>query len=346
MNDVERIVVFRALVLGDMLCAVPALRALREGYPGARITLVGLPWAEALVQRLSCVDDFIAFPGHPGLPERACDVRDLPRFLDDVQQRRYDLAVQLHGSGPVVNPLVNLFGARRMAAFCNAQAWQPDGPLDLAVPWPDKGHEIERLLALTDALGLPRRGLQMEFPLQKDDDRALHAAWPGRDDAGAYVCVHPGAQLPSRRWLPERFAAVADAIARSGRTVVLTGAPAESDVVARVRAAMRERAVDLCGRTTLWTLGALLRRAEHLVSNDTGVSHVAAALRVPSTVVSSGADVARWAPLDGVLHRVLWAGVPCRPCAHRECPTGHECARAVQAAQVLDGERVLERRSA
>ena len=75
---------------------------------------------------------------------------------------------------------------------------------------------------------------------------------------------------------------------------------------------MRRRAIDLAGKTTLGALGALIEGAEALVCNDTSVSHIAAALACPSVVVSCGADVARWAPLDADRHRVLWqiAAVP------------------------------------
>ena len=76
-----------------------------------------------------------------------------------------------------------------------------------------------------------------------------------------------------------------------------------------------------------------------MISNDTGISHIAAALGTRSVVVSAGADVARWAPLRNDLHQVLWADVPCRPCAHRSCPTAHECAHAVSSAQVLAAAR-------
>lgn len=334
-GPIRKVAVFRALVLGDLLCAVPALRALRRGLPGAEITLVGLPWATALCERLDCIDRFAEFPGHPGLPEVPCDVRRLPDFLARMQAERFDLALQLHGSGPVVNPLVALFGARQTAGFFNEHAWRPEEDADLFTPWPETGHEIERLLALTDRLGLPRDGLQLDFPLREGDRDKLRLIWPEAFDGTPYVCIHAGAQLPSRRWPAERFAAVADRLIQSGRRVVLTGAPDEAPIARAVAAAMRQAPVDLVGRTSLWTLGALIERAERLVCNDTGVSHIAAALRVPSVVVSSGADVARWAPLDHDLHRVLWQAVACRPCGHRVCPYEHACATAIEPRHVV-----------
>ena len=258
---IERIVVFRALMLGDLLCAVPALRALRRGFPGASITLIGLPWAAALAERLSCVDRFIEFPGHPGLPERPCDVRALPVFLAKVQAQRFDLALQLHGSGPIVNPLVATFGARHSAGFFNTEAWRPDEDAAFYAPWPQHGHEILRMLALTDWLGLPRDGTHLEFPLQPADREALCAIWPGAARPGSYVCIHAGAQLPSRRWPLERFAAVANRLAADGAQIVLTGTAQEAEQVAALSAAIEFPTVNLAGRTSLWTLGALIEGA-------------------------------------------------------------------------------------
>lgn len=337
----RRIVVFRALMLGDLLCATPALRALDRAFPQAEIALVGLPWARELVERLDCVDRFIAFPGFPGLPEQPCDVARLPAFLVEVQAAGFDLAVQLHGSGPVCNPLVAAFGAKATAGFHDGRCWYPRSDADLWRRWPTAGHEIERLLALTDHLGLARDGTHLDFPVTDGDRQALGRLWPDSAAAGAYVCVHVGAQLPSRRWHPERFAEVADGLAASGRRVALTGTAAEAELCRDVQQRMRLPAVDLSGQTNLWTLGALIEGAECVVCNDTGISHVASALGTPSVVVACGSDVARWAPLDRQRHRVLWHDMPCRPCARVHCPESHGCAAGVDVAAVMRSAAAL-----
>jgi len=323
-------------MLGDMLCATPALRAIRHHYPQARICLVGLPWAGPWAARLDCVDEFIALPGFPGLPETAADVRALPDFLAQVQDRRFDLAIQLHGSGAIVNPLLACFGARNTIGFHDGVCWTPPSSPDVPpwLRWPEQGQECLRLLALTDHLGMRRQGTAPHFDVTAADRAALAAAWPGRAPR-RYVCVHAGAQLPSRRWPPERFAQLADGLVRSGWEVVLTGGTPEVELIELVADRMEEDAILMAGRTDLWSLAALLEGAAGLVCNETGLSHLAAALKVPSVVVSCGSDVQRWSPLDRELHRVIAADVDCRPCMQRDCPHGHACAKAVEVEQVL-----------
>lgn len=335
-----RVLVLRALMLGDLLCATPALRALRLGLPRARITLVGLPWARELAARLSSVDDFVALPGWPGLPEQpVADHGTRRRFVAAMRERRFDWALQLHGSGDIVNPLVAALGARRNAGFVLPGGWRPPEDAERFAVWPDHGTEVDRLLALTDHLRLPRRGAGLEFPLRQEDRHAARPLW--EPVAGRPLAiVHPGSQLASRRWPAQRFAAVADALVDAGHAVLLTGSAGEAPLTAAVAAAMRQPAHDLAGRTSLWTLGALVERAALVLSNDTGLSHVAAALGTRSVIVSSGGEVARWAPADTARHHVLWHDVPCRPCAHRHCPVveplRHPCAMGVTVDEVID----------
>lgn len=335
LGSLRSIAVFRALQLGDLLCAVPALRALRAAAPRARITLIGLPWASSFVERYSkYIDEHMVFPGFPGLPEIAPQLEKIPAFLVEAQQRRFDLAIQLHGSGSLVNPLVAAMGARRNAGFCTPEDYRPDP--DLFINWIDTEHEVLRYLRLMKHLGIPSQGGALEFPLTARDYQSLELADVELPAPGSYVCIHPGARLKSRRWQPQRFAQVADGLAALGLRIVLTGSPDERDVIDAVKVAMGSHVLDMCGKTDLGALAVLVARARMVICNDTGMSHVAAAVATPSVVICSGADPRRWAPLDSNLHRVLHADMPCRPCAHAECPMGgHPCADSVSAGQVL-----------
>jgi ADP-heptose:LPS heptosyltransferase len=332
----ERIVVFRALVLGDMLCMIPAIRALQTALPHAKITLVSLPWAAELVARFpQYFADFIEFPGHPQLPEREFDAQRFPAFLNQVRQRGFDLALQMHGSGSIVNPLVLSFGARRTAGFCESAEECPDAETFLT--YPTREHEVWRHLRLMQFLGVPLCGDELEFPVTTDDRAQLAELWEAQDlSHGPYVCLHPGARYLSRRWPTERFAAVGDALASEGYTVVITGSAAEADLAASVSQSMTRPHVNLAGQTTLGTMAALLQQTRLLICNDTGVSHLAAALRVPSVVIVTGSDPRRWAPLDRRRHRVVMQAADCRPCEYRVCPIDFHCAHRISAQLVLE----------
>jgi ADP-heptose:LPS heptosyltransferase len=91
----------------------------------------------------------------------------------------------------------------------------------------------------------------------------------------------------------------------------------------------------MAAKTHLGSLAALIAGADLLVSNDTGVAHLAAALHTPSVIVSSGSDAARWAPGDAGLHRTLAHDVECRPCLYEECPIGHPCALGTTVEAVV-----------
>lgn len=332
----ERIAVFRALVLGDMLCMIPAMRALKAAHPQARITLVSLPWAAELVARFPrYFHDFVEFPGFPGLPEREFDVERFPAFMHQMRERQFDLALQMHGSGSIVNPLVLAFDARQAAGFCESENDCPNRETFLR--YPQQEHEVLRHLRLLEFLGIPSRGDELEFSITDADRAQLAGVLEAHDvSAGPYVCLHPGARYPSRRWPAERFARVGDALVNDGYTVIITGSPAEAELAASVSQAMTRPHVNLAGRTSLGSLAALLSQARLLICNDTGVSHLAAALRVPSVVVVTGSDPQRWAPLNRRRHRVVMQAADCRPCEHRVCPIDFHCAKRVTAQIVLE----------
>jgi ADP-heptose:LPS heptosyltransferase len=273
--------------------------------PHAWITLLGLSSSQAMTSRFShYIDELMPFPGFPGIPEAPVDVARLPGFFAEAQARQFDLAIQMHGNGSLMNPFTVMLGAKANAGYHAAGAYCPDP--ERYLPLDESDHEVRRWLRLLVHLGIPDRGEQLEFPLQRGDWEALAAVPEAARLAGTrFVAIHPGASETARRWSPEHFAAVADYFARDGYRVVLTGTAEEAPIAAEVAGRMRYCPVNLAGQTSLGAMAALLSRASLLVSNDTGVSHLAAALKVPSVVIFIASDPRRWAPLDQDLHRAV-----------------------------------------
>lgn len=301
----RKILVLRALQLGDLLCAVPALRALRACFPPAQIALIGLPWARAFVARFPhLLDELIEFPGCPGLPERRPQFDAIPAFLQAVQAKQADLALQIHGSGSIVNPLIEMFAASLSAGYCTQSDYCPDKERYLS--YPEGIPEIRRHLRLMEFLGVPLQGEHLEFPLYASDREEYgRLAEQHGLRKRAYVCVHPGSRSPQRRWPIADFADIAAALAARGARIVITGSAAERELCARLAALLGPNCIDLAGRTSLGALAVLLQHACITVCNDTGISHIAAALGAPSVVLFTGSEIERWAPLNRSLHRAV-----------------------------------------
>jgi ADP-heptose:LPS heptosyltransferase len=301
----QRIGVFRALQLGDLLCAVPTFRALRAAFPEAEISLIGLPWAETFVERFEpFLNHFIGFPGHPMLPEQPVHLDQVSAFLETTQAQHFDLILQMHGAGRVTNALIGWMGARLSAGFFSPGEPCPN-PRTFLV-YPEDLPEIWRGLSLLSHLGIPPQGDELEFPIFKQDRDSFQilADQYGLVDRN-FAVIHPGASIAAKRWPVESFASVGDWLTREGLKVVLTGVAGERPITAAVMAQMKAAGVDLTGQTDLGTLAVLLEKARLLICNDTGISHIGAALKIPSVVLFSGSEWRRWAPLDHELHRVI-----------------------------------------
>ena len=273
--------VLRPLGLGDLLTGVPAIRAIRAAVPDHRLVLATTAALEPLAGLIDAVDEVLV-------------ARELEPL--DWAGPRPELAVDLHGKGPASHIVVADLHPERLLTFASpgypGPTWYPDE------------HEVRRWCRLVaEGLGVPA------------DPDALDLAVPGVPPpvAGAAL-VHPGAAFPSRRWPPERFAAVARALAAAGHDVAITGGPAEVELARSVAAAagLGEESV-LAGRTTPMELAAVVAAARLVVSGDTGVAHLATAYRRPSVVLFGPVSPALWGPPvrageHGPLHVVLWHG--------------------------------------
>jgi ADP-heptose:LPS heptosyltransferase len=332
--------------LGDLLCTIPALRALRAKLPSAHVVLITFEEMHEVVDRTRpWVDELLPFPGYPGIPERPPQDAEIPRFFAAARARRFDLALQMYGANPTANEVTERLGAKRTAGFFVPGTWEPD--LATHLPYPHHEHEIRRHLLLMRHLGAAltdgdagrggngkREGDALTFPLRSSDRLSAGRLAEEVGLRAPYALVHPGATSPSRRWPPERFAVVADWLVRRGLQVAIIGTSDERALVRRVHAAVRGATVELCGRTDLGTLAALVADAEVVVGNDSGPAHLAAAVGTRSVTLFLSGDPVRWAH-DLPAHRVARVQVECNPCPHLNCPIDHRCATRLDVRRVV-----------
>jgi ADP-heptose:LPS heptosyltransferase len=270
-----RLVVLRALKLGDFLAAVPALRALARAFPDHERTLATPAWLEPLAR-------------HVGVVDRLIDTPELGRLQPSLEGA--DVAVNLHGAGPQSTAILAATGPARLISFGLA-----GGPA-----WLDQEHERERWCRLLRESGIPADADDLHLPVPDVE--------PPHQAVGATL-VHPGASSGSRRWPPERWAAIARAQAAEGRPVVITGDAGERGLALDVaRRAGLDDDVVLAGRTDLLGLLAAVGASDRVVCADTGVAHVASALGISSVVLFGPTDPALWGPPAAGPHVVLWQG--------------------------------------
>ena len=280
--DRPLLVALRPLGLGDFLTAVPAVRALARAFPAHRRVLAGPAVLEPLARLSGAVDAVVD----------TVPLQPLPPSL-----RGADMAVDLHGRGPASHRVLLAARPRRLIAFANRQVPGTES----FPPWRDDEHEVVRWCRLLTQSGVPADPGDLELPLPPVP--------PPPGVVGATV-VHPGAAFAARRWPPERWAAVAAAEVGAGRRVMVTGGGEEVDLARRVAGAagLGDDAV-LAGRTDLERLAAVVGSAGRVVCSDTGMAHLATALRTPSVVLFGPEPPSRWGPpTERPWHRALWTG--------------------------------------
>ncbi|QQL50479.1 glycosyltransferase family 9 protein [Mucilaginibacter ginkgonis] len=302
-KEVQKIGIFRALQLGDMLCAIPAVRALRRAYPQSRIYLIGLPWAKTFTERFNeYFDGFISFPGYPGLPEQGFDPAAFHLFAGEMLSEKFDLLLQMQGNGSLVNPMLEQFSAKFLSGFKTEGHYAPDN--GLFIDYPDEGSEIERHLHLMEYLGIETQGIDLEFPLSGSDIAEVEKLNLPIEPQ-KYVCIHPGSRGSWRQWPTAYFAALGDFCADQGYRIVITGTRDEIEITEKVAGQMKSEPINTAGTTSLGAVAALIKDAAALISNCTGVSHIAAAFKTPSVVISMDGEPQRWGPLDHYTHRTV-----------------------------------------
>jgi heptosyltransferase-2 len=305
--------------LGDLVLALPVVEAAVRARPGA-LLLVGPGAFEPLLA-----------PRVPGA-----------RYLGWSRASRFALAGPLRAARPATALLLTeslssallarLSGAPVRIGF--AAEWRRL-LLTHPVPRPSPARGTPRTdeyRALARAAGLPVTGGPPRLRATDAERSAARDLLASRNvtiTAPALVLAPGAGYGPAKRWPPDRFAAVARRWReRRGGTALLVGAREDAEAARRVAEEARGAAVDLCGGTSLPALLGLLEGAAAVVSNDSGVMHVAAALGRP-TVAIFGSTSPAWTSASVPWVRNLYAAYPCSPCFRRRCDVGYGCLAAV-----------------
>jgi ADP-heptose:LPS heptosyltransferase len=277
-NQSPTVLSLRSSGLGDLLTAVPALRALRAAFREHHHVLVTADWLAPLAHHSGAVDEVLPIEG----------LRPLPYGPGEV-----DVAVNLHGRGPQSHRLLRATRPQRLVAFANTAAGVA-GP-----PWQEDEHEVARWCRLLGACAIAADPERLDLPLPTGR-RASRAA-------GATL-VHPGAAAPARRWPPARFAAVARSERRAGRPVVITAGPREGPLAGAVAALAGLSSDAILSFADVLGLASTVGVAARVVCGDTGVAHLATALGTPSVILFGPVAPDRWGPPPGPRHIALWRG--------------------------------------
>src|SRR5690606_23752335 len=295
--------VLRALHLGDLLVAVPALRALRRALPEHRIVLATPGALAPLVALVGTVDEL--------LPTAAPEALTWPAAPA--------VAANLHGTGPQSHRALDATRPARRIGY-RAEGWPGPPPDEIAA---NHTHERERWCAVLAAHGIPADPADLRLP-PPPGSRLRHGHAP--------VLVHAGARFGAKRWPAARFAEVAAALHCAVSPVLLTGTADERDLALAVarRAGIAEARV-LAGRTDLAELCGLVAGSALVVSGDTGIAHLAAAFGTPSVTLYGPVGPQRWGPPADGPHAVLDV-----PAARRGDPFGDDPDPALLAIGVGD----------
>ena len=359
LNSPDQILILRPGAVGDTLLTFPAIIALRRRFPKARIQVIGNRAALAIGAATGIVDQYDAFGADwvsdlfgdvptPAVRERLASV-DLGVVWMHAAEAAQDLAFRLERSGVRhAVPLVSFppTGSRRHVADhlvatlvpLGIPASRPEVPLRTDAPpghdWPNAAHAVVPVREDDDARqiadsadGVFHRAYESERKNQQTN---------GEEIFEPFVVLHPGAGGRRKRWSPQGFAALADRLTGLGFATAITSGPADEDAVRAVLADLRLARPRILAGLPLDRLARVIAHAALFVGNDSGITHLAAMLDVPTVAIFGPFDPAYWAPL-GAQVAVVDAG---RSCPHRDDP--RDGCRACDLLSPLEVETVWD----
>jgi len=326
----SRVLIVAPNWIGDTLLAQPLFARLHASRPGLALHAVAPAWTAPVLARMPEIEEVIETPLVHGRLQLGARLR----LAGVLRENRYDEAIVLPNSWKsALAPF--LAGIPRRVGFIGEARY---GLLNVRYRLHEAAVPLmaDRYAALAAPSGEPPPRPLAPPRLEVDEaNLAIAVARFGLDRSRPVAAFCPGAEYgPAKRWPARHFAALARALAARGRRVWLIGSPADRAIGDEIAGLAGGAAINLCGRTDLAAAIDLLSVAEVVVSNDSGLMHVAAALGRPLVALYGSSSPAHTPPLAPA--RLVSLGIECSPCFQRECPLGHfKCMNDLLPERVL-----------
>lgn len=332
------ILVIKMAGIGDLLLATPALRALRETYPLARIDLLVTPASAGLLDGWEILDHIIVLDKYLfDYPQQVLtNPRNLSRITPlwhELRNGHYDVVLLLHHLtlpfGRLKHQmLLRATGAKWRVGLDNGHGWF------LNVRVKDNGfgamHEAEYNLAIAGAVGATTDDKRLTVPLSEEDHRQAWQLLYEHEAADIIkrpiIAMHPGSggYSTARRWAPERFAQLADTLYSDvGGQLLLLGGPEEAELHRQIMDMMQSEMPvrSLAGRGSIKATAAILEQVDLFVGNDSALVHLAVAGGTPTVAIFGLTNTKAWGPFTGGTPGqqavVVRLDLPCMPCFYR-----------------------------
>jgi len=342
-SAISRLAIRATNWLGDAVMSLPAIRVIRQIFPHAHIALIARPWVADLYARERSIDRIVPYTAQRGL-------RAKREFANRLRGEHFDAAILLQNAfdAALIAWLAGI--PERIGYSRDARRMLLTHPIAVPEPGEIPRHERFYYLELLRRAGMIE-GFSDFGPIRLEGIEearaagAVHLASLGID--GPVIGISPGAAYgDAKRWLPDRFAAVAQNLAPSA--VLIFGSAAERPLCEFVAEPLRRAGIEvrnLAGETTLREFIDLAAACRLFLTNDSGAMHVSSALGVPTVAVFGATDDTTTGP-TGALARVVREHAECSPCLLRECPIDHRCMTAVSVERATAVARDLWKESA
>ena len=351
--EYHRILVIRLSAMGDVIRTLPAVKALKKRYPLAHLSWLVEEPSEALLKGQPEIDEVIVLPRKRWTEGVKSPMRwvqtlgEIKRFAQNLKNREFEVALDFHGL--LKSGLISYFsGAPRRVGF--HRPWSREGNLlfsNVRVSLPKeklrKINRYEQNLALLKGIGLEVRDVPLGLSISPADREYADSFFRnvGASLRRPLIAIHPwtSSKTPYKRWLPERYAQVADRfIAEMGATVMFTWGPDELNSVEAIRKKMNQASILGPKTESLTQLAEIFGRCDLYIGGDTGPMHIASLMGTPVVALFGPTYPSVNAPIGP--HRMVRKDVGCNPCREQSCEEV-TCMRAITADEVFDAARDL-----